>query len=267
MSCRAASLSFAILLATSVATRAQTGSQSTVSVRLFGGTSASEPMLWSIARQPILVPGTEQAPVYDTLQITRSITPGLTFGASMVYFPASLFGVQVGLLYQELAFTTTCAGMSFFQVGMRHDNEVLCDNIQGRSQPLHLFEFGIGGIMRVAPRHTLSPFASLGVGLADITNSTVYLDGADSSGIRIVINDPNPRATAWVVHFGGGISVALGSGYQFWFSGGESRVQLVRLTGPADHLAHAPTGTRFFPNAIFAFGIDIVLGGKRGRRY
>lgn len=252
-----------------LATRAvaQQGSQATVSVRLFGGTSTSEPTLWSIARQAILVPGTEQSPIYDTIALNRSLTPGLTFGAAIVYFPTALVGVQAHLAYQGLGLATSCTGLSFFQLGMRHDNEVLCNNIQGQSQPLHVFEIGVGTLVRLVPRHALSPFAYMTGGLANITSSTIYLEGADSNGIRVVIKDPSPRHSTWVVRFGGGLSISLGPDYQFWFAASDARIQLARLTGPADHLAQAPGELRFFSNGIFTFGIDIVLGGKRGRRY
>lgn len=252
-----------------LATRAvaQQGSRATVSVRLMGGTSASEPTLWSIARQPILVPGTEQSPVYDTLTLSRSLTPGLTFGAGIVYFPTALVGLQGLLMYQGLGFTSSCSAGSFFQLGMRHDNEVLCDNIQGQSQPLHVFEIAVGPVVRLAPRRAISPFAFLTGGLANITSSTIYLDGADSNGIRVVIKDPGPRHSTLVVRIGGGFSVALGPDYQFWFAGSAAHIQLARLTGPADRLAQAPSVVHFFSNGIFTFGLDLVLGGKRGRRY
>ena len=254
-----------VFLATRVA--AQQGSQATVSIRLLAGTSTSEPTLWRIARQPILVPGTEQSPIYDTVTLSRSLTPGLTFGTAILYFPTSLVGFQAHLLYQELGFTTSCAGGSFFQLGMRHDNEVLCDNIQGQSQALHVYELGLGSTLRLAPRHAISPFASVTWGLANITSSTRYLEGADSNGIRVVIQDPDPAHSGWVLRIGGGFSVSLGPAYQFWFAGSDAHIQLARNTGPADQLAHAPHDVHFFSNGIFAFGLDIVLGAKRGRRY
>ena len=246
---------------------AQQGSLATVSVRLMGGSSTSEPTLWSVARQPILVPGTEQSPVYDTVSLSRSLSPGLTVGAGILYFPTALVGVQAHLVYQGLGFTSTCSAAAFFQLGMRHDNETLCNNIQGQSRSLHLFEIGAGPVVRLAPRHAISPFAFLTAGFANITSSTLYLEGADSNGIRVVILDPNPRHGAWVIRFGGGFSVSLGPDYQFWFAGANARIQLARITGPADRLAHAPSDTRLFSNGIFSFGLDIVLGGKHGRRY
>jgi hypothetical protein len=64
-----------------------------------------------------------------------------------------------------------------------------------------------------------------------------------------------------------GATVALGTDYQFRFELAELAVGLERVTGPADHLLHAPTATRYVSNAVFTFGLDLVLGGKRGRRY
>jgi len=264
---RVTRLVLAFLTASTGPVLSQQGSQATISIRLMGGASSSEPTLWSIARQPILVPGTELSPVYDTLRLSRSLTPGLTVGSAILYFPTRLLGIQAQLSYQGLGITTSCAGGSFFQLGMRHDNEVLCNNIQGQSQPLHLFEIGVGMVVRIAPRHAISPFMFMSGGLANLTNSTIYLEGADSNGIRVVIKDPSPRGSTWVVRIGGGLSFSLGGDYRFWFAGSDARIRLARLTGPADHLAQAPSDVRFFSNGIFAFGVDIVLGGKRGRRY
>ncbi|HKE92175.1 MAG TPA: hypothetical protein VKB45_17710 [Gemmatimonadales bacterium] len=256
-----------MILSSAAPVLAQRGGEAIISIRVMAGSSASEPTLWTIARQPILVPGTELSPVYDTVSLSRSLTTGLTFGAAILFFPTSMLGVQTHLSYQSLGLTTSCAGTSFFQLGMRHDNELLCANIQSQSQPLHLFELGIGAVVRFAPRQAISPFTFLSGGLANITSSTIYLEGADANGIRVVIKDENPRGSTWVMRFGAGFSISLGAGYQFWFAGTDAYIQLARLTGPADRLATAPSTTRFFSNAIFTFGVDIVLGGKRGRRY
>ncbi len=159
-----------------------------------------------------------------------------------------------------------CKGVFFYQLGIRQDNESLCASIQGQSQPLNLYQVTASAVLRPAPRSGISPFVSAGAGIADITASTVYLEGSDTNGIRVVLNDPNPRSTAWVLRLGAGAAVSLGSDYQFWFAVDDMAFQFERVTGPANHLLQTPTVPRFFSNAVFSFGLDIVLGGKRGRR-
>jgi opacity protein-like surface antigen len=246
---------------------AQRGAEATVIVRLFGGSSLSQPVLWDIPRQPVLVPGTELSPIYDTLHLTRSITTGITLGAGLLYFPTSLLGFEIRLSYQGLGFVSACNGVFFYQLGIRQDNESLCTSIQGQSQSLNLYQLTASAVVRAAPRSGISPFLSAGAGIADITTSTVYLEGSDTNGIRVVLNDPNPRSTAWVLRLGAGVAVSLESDYQFWFAVDDMNFHFERVTGPANHLAQAPTAPRFFSNAVFSFGLDIVLGGKRGRRY
>jgi opacity protein-like surface antigen len=246
---------------------AQRGSEATIMVRLFGGSSLSQPALWDIPRQPVLVPGTELSPIYDTLHLTRSITTGITLGAGLLYFPTSLLGFELRLSFQGLGVQSACNAAFFYQLGMRHDNESLCSSIQQQSYPLHLYQLTASAVLRAAPRSGVSPFVSAGAGIADINASTVYLEGADTNGIRVVLNDPNPRSIAWVLRLGAGAAVSLGSDYQFYFAVDDMGFQLERVTGPANHLAQAPTAARFFSNAVFSFGLDIVLGGRRGRRY
>jgi opacity protein-like surface antigen len=246
---------------------AQHGAEATFIVRLLGGSSLSQPVLWDIPRQPVLVPGTELSPIYDTLHLTRSITTGITLGAGFLYFPTSLLGFEIRLSYQGLGVQSACNGVFFYQLGMRHDNESLCSSIQGQSYPLHLYQLMASAVVRPASRSGISPFVSAGVGIADISASTIYLEGPGPNGIRIILNDPNPRSTAWVLRLGAGAAVSLGSDYQFWFAVDDMGFQLERVTGPANHFAQTPTAPRFFSNAVFSFGLDIVLGGKRGRRY
>lgn len=250
------------------ASGAQRGPESTISIRVFGGSTLSQPVLWDVSRQPILVPGTESSPIYDTIHLSRTVTPGLVFGLGMTYFPVANFGVDGTVGYVGLGTDLTCSGVApFYQLGQRQDNELLCTNMEGQSRPLHALFLGVGGIVRVAPRAGISPYARLGAGVLAYNRSTVYVEGTDPTGIRIVVDDPSPFSVSLCPTAALGASVALGDNYRFRFDLADLAVGFAHLTAPADHLAHAPTATNFFSNLVFTMSLDAVLGGTPGRRY
>jgi hypothetical protein len=248
--------------------RAQRGAEATISIRVFGGSTLSQPVLWDIGRQPMLVPGTENTPVYDTLHLSRTLSPGLVVGLGMTYFPTALLGVDATVSFVGLETDMACSGVTpFYQLGLRHDNEQLCSSIQGQSQALHAMFLGAGGVARIAPRRGISPYVRADIGVLVYNASTVYVAGTDPTGTRVVVDDPHPRSLAICPTVAVGATVALGPDYQFRFELADMAAGLQRVTGPADLLLHAPTGTRFVSNAVFTFGLDVVLAGKPGRRY
>jgi hypothetical protein len=248
--------------------RAQRGAESRIGLRVFGGSTLSQPVLWDVPRQPILVPGTGSSPIYDTLHLTRTLSPGLVFGLGIAYFPSANIGLDATVAFVGLETDMTCSGAAlFYQLGLRHDNEQLCANIQGQTRALHAMTIGVGAVARIAPRAGLSPYVRAGIGFMVYNHSAVYVEGVDPTGARVVIDDPSPRSTALCPSAAVGATVALGTDYQFRFELAELAVGLERVTGPADHLLHAPTATRYVSNAVFTFGLDVVLGGKRSRRY
>jgi hypothetical protein len=213
------------------AARAQRGSEARISIRVWGGSTLSQPVLWDVPRQLILVPGTESAPIYDTLHLTRTVTPGLVFGLGMTYFPAANFGVDGTVGYAGLGTDLTCTGVAaFYQVGQRHDNELLCTNMEGQSRPLHALFVGVGGIVRVAPRAGISPYARLGVGVLAYNRSTVYVEGMDPTGIRVVVDDSSSFSVSLCPTAAVGAMVALGDNYRFRFELADLAIGFERLS-------------------------------------
>lgn len=244
---------------------AQSGFEARTSVRLFGGTALNQPLLWRIPKQPILVRGTEAAPQYDTLALARSLEPSLTFGVAFTHFPTSHVGLAGRLAFLGLERVSRCSGV--YYNGVQRDNESLCASIQRQRRNLGLVMLDLQGIARTMPRGPISPSLHAGVTVATYTGSTVYLEGMYPNGIRIVIDDPTPGSIAIGATLGLTLTPALGSGYQLALDLSDTWLGLPVVAGPANTGAHAPTTTRYSRHTVFSLGLDLVLDGKRGRRY
>ena len=245
---------------------AQRGFEARTSVRLFGGGAAlNQPLLWSVAKQPILVRGTETSPQYDTLALARRFDPGLVFGVALTHFPSSHLGLAGRVAYLGLEMASQCSGVYYNPV--QHDNETLCASIQGQRRGLSLVLLDLQGIVRVLPRAAISPSVHAGVTAATYDASTVYVEGQYPSGIRIVIDDPAPASVAAGTTLGVTLTTALGSGYQLALDLSNTWFAFPAVRGPADAVAHAPITNRYTRHTVFSFGLDFVLDGRRGRRY
>ena len=243
----------------------QRGYEARTSVRLFGGAAVNQPLLWSVPKQPILVRGTEASPQYDTLALARRIDAGLVFGVAFIHFPTSHLGVAARVAYLGVEMASRCTGVYYNSV--QRDNETLCATIQGQRRGLSLVLLDLRGIARILPRATISPSLHAGVTAATYDASTVYVEGEYPSGIRIVIDDRAPGSVGAGATLGVTVTTALGSGYQFALDLSDTWFGFPAVAGPANAVAHAPTTTRYTRHAVFSFGLDIVLGGRRGRRY
>jgi hypothetical protein len=247
---------------------AQRGSEARLSLTITGGTTIGQPTLWSISRQPLLVPGTEAdpQPLFDTVSIARGFVTNLIFGVSGTYFPKPSFGLEIGATWLGLTTETSCAGIAFDSL-LGGTNRDMCTAMQGASRSLGAIEFSAGALARAASRGSISPYVRAALGITFYSVSTTYVEGPTSAGIRIVVDDPSRRRLALGYVLAAGTTIALGPGYQFRADVANVAERFERLTGPADRLAHAPRGHRFSHHLVFAMGLGIVLEAKRGRRY
>lgn len=247
---------------------AQHGSEARLSLTITGGTTISQPTLWSISRQPLLVPGTEgdPQPLYDTVSIARRFVTSLTFGVSGTYFPKPSLGLEIGASWLGLTTETSCAGIAFDSL-LGGTNRDMCTAMQGASRSLGAIQFSAGGVARAAARSPISPYVRAALGVTFYSVSTTYVEGPTSAGIKIVVDDPSRRRLTFGYVLGVGTTVALGPGYQFRADIADVAERFERLTGPADRLAQAPRGFRLSHHLTFALGFGIVLESRRGRRY
>lgn len=246
----------------------QRGSEARLSLTITGGTTISQPTLWSIPRQPLLVPGTEgdPQPRYDTVSLARGFVTNLIFGVSGTYFPKPTFGVEIGATWLGLTTETSCVGIAFDSL-LGATNRGMCTAIQGSSRSLGAIAFTAGGMARAAPRAPISPYVRAAVGLSFYSVSTTYLEGPTFTGVKVVVDDPSPQRLAVGLVLGAGTTIALGRGYQLRLDIADVAQRFERLTGPADRLAQAPRGSGLSHHLTFSMGFGIVLESKRGRRY
>ena len=249
-------------------TVAQHGSQARLALAITGGTTVSQPTLWSIPRQPLLVPGTEgdPQPRYDTVSLARGFVTNLIFGVSGTYFPKPTLGLEIGTSWLGLTTETSCAGIAFDSL-LGATNRDMCTAMQGASRSLGAIEFSAGALARAASRGSINPYVRAAFGVTFYSVSTTYVEGPTSAGRKIVVDDPSRRRLTFGYVLGVGTTIALGPGYQFRADLADVAERFERLTGPADRLAQAPRGFRLSHHLTFALGFGIVLESRRGRRY
>lgn len=247
---------------------AQRGSEARLSLTMTGGTTFSQPTLWSIPRQPLLVPGTEgdPQPRYDTVSLARKFTTNLVFGLSGTYFPKPSLGLELGATWLGLTTETSCGGIAFDSL-LGATNRGMCTAMQGGSRSLGAIEFSTGALVRAVSRGSISPYIRAALGITFYSVSTTFVEGPNSAGIKVVVDDASPRRFAVGFVLGTGTTVALGPGYQFRADIADVAERFERLTGPADRLAQAPRGFRLSHHLTFALGFGIVLEARRSRRY
>lgn len=127
---------------------AQRGPEPRLTLTLSAGVVASEPTLWTIARQPLLVIGTENDPQprFDTVSLTRGFVTNLIVGVAGSYFPTSILGIEVGVTRLGLTYESTCSGIAFrFPTGHTESAPVRGDSRLGSFAGRHRRDCGGAG--------------------------------------------------------------------------------------------------------------------------
>lgn len=264
------------LLVVAVPLASQTGSQPTLVLSIIGGVSTSSG-LWDVEQQRVCVLlGQTCSGAYDTLRVTRDMTPGFVAGVMGTLFRGPHVGLSLEILYVGLPLDDTCTRLSTTAdpgadptYGNR--NQQLCDNITRASLSTSVISALGGIVLRAAPRAAFSPYVRGGVGVTSYSTSTTELSGefVQSGNVesRAIVVDPHPKSVGVSAQVAAGFTEKLGPGYQFRFEVQDALVPLQRLTGPANDLGQAPTSTKVFHRLALRLGLDVVLEQKRGRRY
>ena len=266
----------AMVLATALAgaiapCRAQTSSEPRLILSLFGGVAAGRD-IWTVARQPLLVLGTELAPQYDTLRLSRQLHPGLVLGLSGTVFRSARLGLSAEMVFLGLSTEDRCT-LVYENPDASSRNSQLCGNISSSGVTPTTVAFSVGGVVRPLPRVAVSPYLRAQAGIAAQSGSFVAVVGSFVEGgtrlSRIVINDKAGGRVAPTVGAAAGIMVPTGPGNQLRL---EMRDQILfpqRVTGPASDLnqATAPTAAFALHSVSLTVALDVVLEQKRGRRY
>ncbi len=257
----------ALACALSAPAAAQTGSESNLVLTILAGTTTGHP-LWTVAKQPLTVLGTTQ---YDTLELSRQIGSSIVLGATGTYFISPHLGLHAELSYLGLPLDSHCRGLTY-NTDSENKNEQLCDDIDAQKPEGGAIAIFAGVTLRAASRRAFSPYVAGSLGIVNQARSTLVTEGgfvtaAGPQPPRLVIADPNPRETSFMVGVGAGFTSSLGPGYQFRFEVRDVVTSLDRLVGPANGLGVGPKATRSYHHFALTLGLGVVLERKRGRRY
>lgn len=229
--------------------------------------------LWSVNRQPLLVLGTEAAPQYDSLLLSRSIRPGLVVGLAGSLFRSPSFGVSAEIVFLGLSTDDHCT-LTYENPGadVLGRNAALCRDIDTHSVSPTTVAFLAGATYRAFSRGFASPYVRGQIGIGTRSVSTVetegaYLDAGTLIRRRAVIADV--RSSSPVLSAGAalGVMVPLSAGHLVRLELRDQVLPMKRVTGVASPLAIAPTSTVLVHSIALTAGLDIVLERSRGRRY
>ncbi len=270
---RAVGLSLVLWCAASPAL-AQRGPEPTMILTLFGGATTGH-QLWRVARQPLCViaPNGSCSSQFDTLDLQRDVGPSLVFGASGVYFPQPHLGVEGEIFYVGLPFDDSCRGVYFNpDPNPPSASEKVCLDITAESPGTSAIAFYGGLVLRGSPRHAISPYARLGLGLVTYSGGTIEMSGAYDDGTgniqsRAVLIDDRPKTSSVSLQTAVGMTTRITPGYQFRLEIHDALIPLQRAAGPAGTTLQPPKATRTYHHLLLTMGLDVVLEKKRGRRY
>jgi hypothetical protein len=250
---------------------AQTPTEPTIVLTIYAGAITGHG-LWSVPRQPLVVEGTEGAPIpeFDTLDLRRNVSAGLTLGLRGAYFIRRHLGIELDISYLDNSYDDVCVGTYVANADDR--NEQVCGDIDGRHSSGSIIAAFGGFNLRAWGDRNVSPFVRAAIGVANITRSSVDVSGTyvRSDGAirdRAVIVDTDPRRLSPAFLIGAGISSRFARGYQVRLDVRDVIVGLDEVDGPADIQGRAPVSTRYHHRFVLTLGLDIVLEKRRGRRY
>lgn len=229
--------------------------------------------LWTIDKQPLCVftAGGACTGTYDTLRISRSISPSLIIGASGTYFPSPHLGFHAEISYLGLPIDDTCTPVFLNPDPPNDRGEQMCNNLTAATGTGGAISMFVGATLRAAPRKAISPYARFNIGLVNLSSSTTEVVGAyvqnGNLQERQIIEDMNGKGASFMVGAAAGITTPIGTGYQFRLEVRDIVNSLTRVTGPANDFGIAPTESKYYHHLGLVMGLDIVLERKRGRRY
>lgn len=265
------------LIAAAVPAAAQTRSQPTLALTIFGGAVTGH-SLWHVDRQPFeVVAVTQPNPVqfggtgqFDTLALTRTIGSSLLIGASATFYQSPGLGFQFEMEYLSLPLENGCRGL-FYNADPDNKNQQMCDNVGGAQLSASGIGIYLGVTLRAAARGSISPYFRAGAGLTSISRSSVAMASVFTyQGVpfqRDFTFDDKPVKTSGSLLLGTGLTMPLGPGYQVRLELRDLLAKLTRLDGPADVNGFGPTSAKLYHHLALSIGLDVVLEQKRGRRY
>ncbi len=248
---------------------AQQGSQSSLVLSIGLGVHTGHG-LWTIPSQPVSLLNSNP-PVYDSLRLVRTISPGIIATAAGTLFPSSHVGVNGQVTFLDMSMENSCTPVAAYQPDFQQRNQQLCENIDGSVSSNSAILLGLGVTLRAAPRGGTSPYVRAGLGYAIYGDGTVGMIGNYVVGGQIfarqIIADDTPKPGSFTAQVGVGITQPFAAGYQLRLEVRDDIMALERATGPANALGQLTTDVGWYHHWGLTIGLDIVLERKRGRRY
>jgi hypothetical protein len=226
----------------------------------FGYTGSTD--LWSVTDQPLLRPDIGS----DSVSINRDAggSIGVLFGG--IYFPKDNFGIAGEAFFLGIGVQDQCTVTS--SDPSQRITEV-CADIDGHEKSSSAVLLSVGPVFRAWGHNRISPYARLQVGALFSNLSTIRTEGTIAGGdiVPVYDDEKSTRITAGLV-LGGGVTAAVGKGYQLRMEVRDNYVGLSTVAGPtiAGDL-HPEVDTEYHHLWSVLIGFDVVLEKKRGRRY
>ena len=229
--------------------------------------------LWRLDRQAVPVP--QPGPLaFDTFRLRRELQAGLSGFAGVALSVGRHLALGGELAYVSTTILTHCGVLLPLLPDPLGQNLQACNSLNGqRSRSSAITALGVL-TARALPTRRPGPFVRIGFGGAVLDKSYVdaaaIVSGTTCGGcVRKVLEEKARRYFGWAGLLAAGVSFGGEEG-QFRLEVRDVLLALPAVTGPADALAEHPvpsTRLRLAHRAMLAFGIDVVLGGTRLRRY
>ncbi len=227
--------------------------------------------LWTVERQPVAILGITGDAVFDTMRISRQLSPGLAAGLSATLYTSPHLGFSFEAMYLGQSTDDNCIMISEnTALDPQRRNFQTCRTINQIERSVATTGFYLGANYRFAPRGAFSPYLRLQGGVSIRSSSVVETFGAFAVNgqpqERLIIRDPDPTVVAPTAAISAGVMIPLSAGYSVNLEIRDHLIQMQRVTGPAV-IGIAPTENYYKHSIAFTFGFSIVLEKKRGRRY
>ncbi len=239
-----------------------TGSQANL---IFGvaGTFTTSSSLWAVPNQPLQFPGAAFA---DTLDLTRVIDGGLGLMFYGMYFPKQSFGLSGEVFFLGTNYEDECRLAS---ATGDPGTIATCLDIDGNSRSTATVMATVGGVLRLSPRGTISPYLRAAGGIAIINRSSVAMSGQTTSGAVVIYSDDETRSVSPAAVLGLGFTArSKRGGYQLRLEIRDNIIGYDAVTSATFRAGiRPPTEVNYKHLFTFLIGFDVVLEKSRGRRY
>ena len=226
--------------------------------------------LWTIPSQPLALLNANP-PVYDSLRLVRSISPGIMATVSGTYFPSAYVGVNGSVTFLDMSMENACRPVGPYVVDFQEKNRQTCENLDGTVSSNSAIVLGLGVTLRAAPRGGASPYLRAGIGYAIHSSGTIGMSStyvvSGSQISRQILAEESPLGGSFAGQFGVGITQPFASGYQLRLEVRDDFMGFEQAAGPANALGQLPTGRGWYHHWALTIGLDIVLERTRARRY